>query len=122
MKGQSSSDLGRSCTGFSARPTESALCVTQRAIIQESVQRQQHLVAILAVGFPQVTEIDQPIDKRFGQVVDMGDVVNERSVCARLKSICDFRKITRRLLLFRLGQRPREFVECFELHIRQIHE
>ena len=69
-----------------------------------------------------MTEIDQPIDKRFGQVVDMGDVVNERSVCARLKSICDFRKFTRRLLLFHAAQRPREFVERFELIIRQIHE
>ena len=69
-----------------------------------------------------MTEIDQPIDKRFGQVVDMGDVINERSVCARLKSICDFRKFTRRLLLFHVAQRAGEFVECFELIIRQIHE
>ena len=56
------------------------------------------------------------------RAVDIGDVVNERSVCARLKSTVDFRKITRRLLLLRLGQRLREFVERFELHIRQIHE
>ena len=68
LKSQSSSELGRSCTGFSARPTESALCVTQCAIIQEPVQRQQHLVAILAAGLFQVTEVDQPIDKRFRQV------------------------------------------------------
>ena len=53
---------------------------------------------------------------------DTGDVVNERSVCARLKSTFDFRKITRRLLLLRLAQRAGEFVERFELHIRQIHE
>jgi hypothetical protein len=38
------------------------------AIIQEPVQRQQHLVAIFAVGLLQVTEVDQPIDKRFRQV------------------------------------------------------
>jgi len=69
-----------------------------------------------------VTEIDQPIDKRFGQVVDMGDVINERSVCARLKSICDFRKFTRRLLLLHVAQRLREFVERFELIIGQIDD
>ena len=56
------------------------------------------------------------------RAVDIGDVVNERSVCARLKNICDFRQIARRLLLFHVAQRAGEFVERFELHIRQIHE
>ena len=55
-------------------------------------------------------------------IVDTGDVVNERSVCARLKSICDFRKFTRRLLLFHVAQRAGEFVERGELIIRQIDD
>ena len=46
---------------------------------------------------------------------------NERSVCARLKSICDF-QFTRRLLLFHVAQRPREFVERVELIIGQIDD
>ena len=49
-------------------PPESSWRITQRAIVQELVQRQKHLVAILAAGLFQVTEVDQPIDKRFRQV------------------------------------------------------
>ena len=36
--------------------------------LEPAVQREQHLIAILAVGLPQVTEFDEMVDKRFGQV------------------------------------------------------
>jgi hypothetical protein len=36
--------------------------------METPIQRVQHLVPILLVASAQVTEFDQPIDKRFGQV------------------------------------------------------
>jgi hypothetical protein len=47
------------------------MSVTMRAklaLIEEPVQRQQHLVPVLAVLLPQVAELDQPVDFRFAQI------------------------------------------------------
>ena len=37
-------------------------------MIEEPVERQQHLVIVFAIGLPQVTEFDQPVNQRFRKV------------------------------------------------------
>jgi hypothetical protein len=37
-------------------------------LIKEPIEREHHLVPILVVSLPRLTEFDQPIDKRIGQV------------------------------------------------------
>jgi hypothetical protein len=134
--------------------------------LEPAVQREQHLIAILAVGLPQVTEFDEMVDKRFGQVdgnatnpsrwrrrnrytrrpapsstrpradtaappasnsrrcaircacataMDAGDVVNERRVCPRLKSMSASRLYD--LLLYDQRGEP---IERFQLVTSQI--
>jgi hypothetical protein len=41
---------------------------TQRALIETPIHRVQQLVPILLVASAQVTEFDQPVNKRFRQV------------------------------------------------------
>jgi hypothetical protein len=63
-----SSDVTGVASAWARTHENRRLRVTERAKIQEPVQRQQHLVAILAAGLLQMTKIDQSVDKRFGQV------------------------------------------------------
>jgi hypothetical protein len=146
---------------------------TRRALVERTIERCQHLIPIVPIVPPQVAEIDQTIDKRFGQVEGNSTRSSRRSRdrymrrppastvvdtaarwyrntagvqptlrhamrlinrgrCRRrgqgAKNLVEVEEHLQRrfsgmsLLLFRLVQRLREFVERFELRIRQTDE
>jgi hypothetical protein len=45
----------------------SAMRATQRAVVQEAVQGDEHLIVVIAVGVEEIAELDQAADFGFAQ-------------------------------------------------------